>query len=1278
MTIAWYSPIAASGWTNPDNAIDGNLGTYATIGSASVGWTSFITFTLPEDSEISKVRANVNASGTNRYSLSDMDVMIAGEWVEGCVIGTITGAATWFECSLGAPAIVTQARLRCYHIQAVSHWVHCNEFEFWGEYPIPKAAADTGAGVESLDITVDAAVVDSGEGAEALYTDHPFIADSGEGVESTAITVPISVEDSGVGVCGAAALLSGGVEGAWPADSPRNRPHTGKYYLAVQPWKVLFSGKITGWSDQMNLTYKEGNFPGTPLSGMTLIMTQDDGTQAKVRVKTAPSGATGSIVVAENDHMDWVYNKTVYILNRFELWPVHPRVTYNGGITVYKDYDIAYTDQNEKLYPVPIMGPPACGFLASGTVSIHFSGGLSHTPDIGVYPDIISWAWTFENGTPATYNGMGTSVAWTTPGVHLVTLTVVNTYGKSSTGHRYVYIYDRTGANAPYTRFTAQGLRGTLAAGGWSFEAEVWEDNISEQDFPEGTQVVLFAEEKWGAYDVQSAGYFSGRDNIKMVGWIESGSVQFNSETGSVRFRVVGIHALMKNCEVFSCALDYTAGSPTVWTEMKDMNAIRAYHHLIYWQSTLMKIVDVWLPGLLPGCSPPSRCPAAWLIMYQDFGRATLWAQLKGLSKDAFCSLAADRFSSFYIGRDPQSVENKYSTNISTWIELTKTDWHGEADIETRDEPVSSQVTLEGVYFDGSTATPRFSYAPGTIPVSRGKAKTYTGAILNTLELSNVLSGRLYAIENNAIPRASFKMVGNYGPCVDIAPFRWVRVTLASGDTPRNFVWDKKRFLVKSVSDNIAQAQGSCQTNIELEAYAFGGPGIGFEDKDVVIAETGVGTESLILGLPVAGYSAVSTLQASNFSLLSHIIKQPADIDGTIHIEGDGVYIGAAYNLELTYRDSPLPIGTPILWATALSYARNSYCYDPLPPGCARVSLLTIDVEGAVIGQQSRTIDTCWYEGIHPQTCTWGDAFWTWQCCPPTEAGVKRLRWMADLKEALQDRIRYLDWTGLFTVRYLGAGGFSRNLRYSGNGGDYPYDSHRFLYVPGLPDSGTWIPAVDDLTTVDAKFGYGFANQPVPGASHVRGGGRVLGLRFTGVLLTQGSSIGSARLYLATSCAGANFANRMTLRIFIHEHDNSPACSAADNPYKRVVDEECGDTSSDADPVNYVDWPLPGVGGYYSPDLAPLLQKIASRPGWVSGQAISLTLVPKFPEAPEDWHCDIGSTQITGSAPTATDGGECWYNATELGVVDAALEWSYGQYVSVEDSGVGTEGLLVT
>lgn len=105
------------------------------------------------------------------------------------------------------------------------------------------------------------------------------------------------------------------------------------------------------------------------------------------------------------------------------------------------------------------------------------------------------------------------------------------------------------------------------------------------------------------------------------------------------------------------------------------------------------------------------------------------------------------------------------------------------------------------------------------------------------------------------------------------------------------------------------------------------------------------------------------------------------------------------------------------------------------------------------------------------------------------------------------------------------------------------------------------------------------------------------GLRFSGVNIPQGATITSAVLRVK---AGADFVNTLRLKISADDVDDSEAFTHSHNR-----------PSSRARTDAQVDWD-PGAwwGGewYDSPDLAAVIQEVVNRPGWASGNALSLIL----------------------------------------------------------------------
>ncbi len=161
--------------------------------------------TFPPAYLVSAVRALMNENASyNDWRMYDIDVYVGGEWVHLCETGNITqGAATWYQCNLGTPAVVAQARIRTECI-ATSGTVFMDlyEFQFYGELGHVDIN-DVGVGSEEL--FVPPFVNDEGVGVDTLTVDWVFVADSGEGEDfllgQIAVTVIVIVFDQKIAAC---------------------------------------------------------------------------------------------------------------------------------------------------------------------------------------------------------------------------------------------------------------------------------------------------------------------------------------------------------------------------------------------------------------------------------------------------------------------------------------------------------------------------------------------------------------------------------------------------------------------------------------------------------------------------------------------------------------------------------------------------------------------------------------------------------------------------------------------------------------------------------------------------------------------------------------------------------------------------------------------------------------------------------------------------------------------------------------------------------------------
>jgi len=610
----------------------------------------------------------------------------------------------------------------------------------------------------------------------------------------------------------------------------RSHPHKIKLYLAVLKPASIYTALVDNADaakGDRTITFDTGS--GTLANvkaGMSLWVGTSAGLQDKGRVRikstTDDGGGTGTFVVAENGHIDWADDDHLTAKENYEYWPVYPRIADDG--VFYKDYDIAYSDQNEKFYPVPIMGPPACAFLSGGTVNVYFDGQDSWCPGTTIAWGEGKSTWTFPSGNPDTSTAQTPgNVAWTTAGTYWVSLAAEDTAnGKVTIGHRPVFIFDRS-SNMPYTDFEVDNIRGSLRSGGWSFDVTVFGDADSSE-FADGTMVVLFAE-AW--YDTAAKDFgmnHPGRHNIRCVGWIVDETVRKNPDSGDVTFSVQGLSGLMKSRQNFSVALDYKSDSPSKWYELKELDTERAIHHYLYWHSTVCEMTDVRVPSVFR-----AGFPSAYKIKFQDFARGSLWGALSRLCEEAFYVCGSDRASCLWIDFNLQCLESAYRAGVTNVMLLTHSDWEGSLEIHRKTEPSVSIVDFEGMAFDGTTVTPIISIAPGEAPAYMGSPKPSKRHILDPdgdwQAKANLLAGLKYAELNNEFPDITFRCMGDYS-ISDIVPREYFTLTLVAADTKRGIEWTAQNLIVQQMEERYNHEAGTCAVSFSFAKATLGTAGV--------------------------------------------------------------------------------------------------------------------------------------------------------------------------------------------------------------------------------------------------------------------------------------------------------------------------------------------------------------------------------------------------------------------------------------------------------------------
>jgi hypothetical protein len=526
------------------------------------------------------------------------------------------------------------------------------------------------------------------------------------------------------------------------------------------------------------------------------------------------------LYVAECSHINFAVDDYLTVYPYVEPTLRYPFLEDTEALAFYKDWDIAYTDQNLDLYPMALMGAPAVAFLDDSSVNVYFDGSNSYA----MAGSLSTYSWVFPSGSPSTSSVQTPGdVAWSATGIYMCSLTVTDSNGKSTCRYCPVWVLPRSGEGAPYTQFEWQNLSGSLSEHGWQANFEVFGD-ADILEFPEGVMIVLFTEEWYGSTLRAFGGNHEGRHNIRYVGWIGKDTTVKDPETSVVRFETKGPVGVMDQRENFSLALNDVSGTPSEWWELKNMDVRKAIHHLIYWHTTLPFMTDVSISTALTG-----------LLYEQDFARATLVQALEQFIAQSHALWAADRTGCIFVEEDPDLLaapdDDPGPRNaVPTTMELEHFDWVDHLEIPIEQTPSCSFLYVDGIYYSGGAdqdnAIPWISYAPGRAPNYFGRNRQSKGHVMPSTQVAaNKLAGLLYAKENNPIPRMPVVLSGNYA-VFDLVPVHWVTLSLSASDTRRGVVWSGQRFLPQTVREDLDNENGTIQVNLEVSKEAFGPPGV--------------------------------------------------------------------------------------------------------------------------------------------------------------------------------------------------------------------------------------------------------------------------------------------------------------------------------------------------------------------------------------------------------------------------------------------------------------------
>lgn len=568
----------------------------------------------------------------------------------------------------------------------------------------------------------------------------------------------------------------------------RSRPHTSSLYLSIFNPEIVMQCKINNPSiakGAITIDYDTvtlGDFSAVD-AGFTLLIGSTLGARdiGKIRIRSTSSS---QFVVSENSNIQWADQLFLTVLRYVETWPIFPRIINDPAnvenVIFYKDYDIAYTNQNSILGTFVNAGPHRAAFLDAGGVNLYYTASGTYN----MLGDTLSYDWAFEGGNPtgSTLETPG-YVNYTGSGYFTTRLTVSSSGGGVDTTYRFVSIYPPNGTPPNWKLTKLDGSRGE---GGYTATIQLYNPT---GDIYEGALVVIFADDWYGSNHVSLGGNAENSSKIFFVGYVLKDSINYDYSHSYVEFDVGSLTEVMKQSLGF--AIDVASnGSPSVWYQLLNMDNRRAIYHYLKWHTTVLSIADLQFLG------------QDYPIQYFDSDRSSMFDAIDNLMRGTLVGqMVSDRQGKLWTEINAEATPNVTGT-FPQDIQLNNglnnggpSDWMNQPKLVENVYDQVSFIELGGIIYNYGSSTgtfaPIMSNAPGSAPSFRGTVTTIEGLAASDQNQLNALSGNLFSSRNAKYPELDLDIAGNYRN-LDIAPQGLIEALLQPIDTVRGVALDQQ------------------------------------------------------------------------------------------------------------------------------------------------------------------------------------------------------------------------------------------------------------------------------------------------------------------------------------------------------------------------------------------------------------------------------------------------------------------------------------------------------
>lgn len=318
----------------------------------------------------------------------------------------------------------------------------------------------------------------------------------------------------------------------------------------------------------------------------------------RVRVKSVPD--SDSIPVArssrgvEDGTLDVQDNAYITILDDYRVWAKIPYFDLGDededeDDIDFKDGDVPVGTFNVDIPPVANTGPGFADYINDDDIiTVEFpKGGVDLSYAMADGATLVTYAWDVADGTITVGTAASEVITVTFPaGFRYVALTVVDSNDVSHTSRCPVLAVD------PDDDVTVKSYQLTqrLTITGQTLDIELFEDAL-RTIYPDGTLVMFW----WDEADAPDS-----REHMKFIGWLDTENWgtrrQKKGFTRSTTLHCIDGLGRLQKLPGFALALEREFNEAQ-WSLMPSLDMSKAVFYLAFWHSTLINIVDFFLPA---------------------------------------------------------------------------------------------------------------------------------------------------------------------------------------------------------------------------------------------------------------------------------------------------------------------------------------------------------------------------------------------------------------------------------------------------------------------------------------------------------------------------------------------------------------------------------------------------------------------------------------------------------------------------------------------------------